>query len=114
AELAERTIVAELEAADARLQALKNVPPEYRSAVADAREYVRLRCDSWRARSATIRRSYAEQPRKPDGADDTAWRIHLQDRFRSDAVARANAEGSERASREAFARLVKFLATLRA
>ena len=39
AELAERTNVPTLEAVDARLEALRNVPPEYRPMVDDAREY---------------------------------------------------------------------------
>jgi len=108
-QLVEGTIVPELEAADARLKALTNVPPEHRAAVADAREFVRLRRESWRARGTTMRRNYAEQPRKPEGADDTAWRIQLQERFKSDAAARANAEGAERASREALQRVAKFL-----
>ena len=109
AQLIDETIVPQLQAADARLKALTNVPPEHRAAVADAREFVRLRCESWRARGTTIRRSHAEQPRKPEGADDTAWRIQLQERFRSDTAARGNAEGAERASREALQRVARFL-----
>jgi membrane associated rhomboid family serine protease len=109
ARLAEGTIVSELESADARLKALTNVPPEHQAAVADAREYVRLRCASWRARGMSIRRSYALQPRRPEGAEDTAWRIQLQERFKSDAAARANAEGAERASRDALQRVARFL-----
>lgn len=109
AQLAEGTIVSELEEADSRLKALNNVPPEHQSAVADAREYVRLRCASWRARGVAIRRTHAEPPRRPEGADDTAWRLHLHDRFRSDEAARANAEGAERASLEALQRVARFL-----
>jgi membrane associated rhomboid family serine protease len=109
AQLIEGTIVPQLQAADARLKGLSNVPPEHRAAVADAREFVRLRCESWLARGTTIRRSHAEQPQKPEGADDTAWRIQLQERFRSDAAARGNAEGAERASREALQRVARFL-----
>jgi membrane associated rhomboid family serine protease len=109
AQLVEGTIVPQLQAADARLKSLTNVPPEHRAAVADAREFVRLRCESWLARGKTIRRSYAEQPLRPDGADDTSWRIQLQERFRSDTAARANAEGAERASREALQRVARFL-----
>src|SRR5262249_27140928 len=49
ARLAEETIVFELQEADARLAALPNVPPEHQQVVADAREYLRLRSDSWKA-----------------------------------------------------------------
>jgi membrane associated rhomboid family serine protease len=111
AELAEGTIVSELKEADGRLEALTNVPPEHQSAVADAREYLRLRCASWRARGIAIRRSHGELPRKPDGADDTAWRLQLHARFRSDEAARGNAEGTERASLEALQRVARFMTT---
>jgi membrane associated rhomboid family serine protease len=107
ARLAEGNIVAELQAADERLKSLTQVPAEHRHAVADAREYVRLRCASWRARAEAIRHAYAEPPRKPDGADDTAWRLHLQDRFRSDTAVRARAEVAERASLDAFQRITR-------
>jgi membrane associated rhomboid family serine protease len=108
AQLAEGTIVSELEAADARLKALTNVPPEHQPALADAREYVRLRCASWRARSVSIRRSF-ERRGRPEGVDDTAWRLQLQAQFQSDAAARASAEGAERASLEALQRVARFL-----
>jgi rhomboid protease GluP len=111
AELAEGTIVSELKDADERLEALTNVPPEHQSAVADAREYLRLRCASWRARGMAIRRTHAEVPRKPEGADDTAWRLEMHARFRSDEAARGNAEGAERASLEALQRVARFMTT---
>jgi membrane associated rhomboid family serine protease len=114
AELAEGTIVSELQEADAHLKALTNVPPEHQAAVADAREFLRLRCASWRARGMAIRKAHGERPGKPQGADDTVWRLQLQTRFRSDEAARANAEGAERASLEALQRVAKFLTTLHA
>ena len=109
ARLAEGQIVSEFQQADARLKALTNVPTEHQTALADAREYVRLRSVSWAARGATVRRSYAKQPQKPEGADDTAWRIQLQEKFRSDSAARARAEGAERESLEALQRVARFL-----
>src|SRR5205823_6451579 len=84
AQLAERTIVPELQAADARLSDMKNIPPEHQGLVADAREYLRLRSASWRARSTAIRRTYAEPPKKPEGAKDGTWRLQMQARFKSD------------------------------
>jgi rhomboid protease GluP len=111
AELAEGTIVSELQEADGRLEALTNVPREHQSAVADAREYLRLRSASWRARGMAIRRTHAEVPRKPEGADDTAWRLQMHARFRSDEAVRGNAEGAERASLEALQRVARFMTT---
>jgi rhomboid protease GluP len=111
AELAEGTIVSELQEADGRLEALTNVPLEHQSAVADAREYLRLRCASWRARGVAIRRTHTDVPRKPEGADDTAWRLQMHARFRSDEAARGNAEGAERASLEALQRVARFMTT---
>jgi hypothetical protein len=111
AELAEGTIVSELQEADGRLEALTNVPLEHQSAVADAREYLRLRSASWRARGVAIRRTHTDVPRKPEGADDTAWRLQMHARFRSDEAARGNAEGAERASLEALQRVARFMTT---
>ncbi len=105
AQLAEGTIMPELQAADARLKALNNVPPEHQPLVADAREYLRLRCASWRARAEAIRRTYTGPRRAPEGAADASWRLQAEARFRSNMVAMGNAEGAERASLEAFQRI---------
>ena len=87
AQLADRTIVHELLTEDARLKSLTNVPPEHRAVVADAREYLRLRCASWRARAEGLRktltdpgakRSTAERrelaPDKRKRGSDRTWR----------------------------------------
>jgi hypothetical protein len=105
AQIAEGTIVPELQAEDSRLKALSNVPPEHQPIVADAREYLRLRCASWRARGEAIRRTYADPPRRPDRVENDEWRFRVQARFRSDMAARGNAEGAERASMDAFQRI---------
>jgi membrane associated rhomboid family serine protease len=105
AELAERTNVSTLQAVDARLEALRNVPPEYRPLVNDAREYLRLRCQSWRLRAAAIRRTDATLHRAHDRTADASSRFQAETRFRSDMVARGNAEGAERASLDAFQRI---------
>jgi membrane associated rhomboid family serine protease len=108
AKLAEGTIVPELQAADARLKTLTNVPPEHQPIVADAREYLRLRCTSWRVRGEAIRKTYADPPRRSEGAGATDWRMQVQARFRSDMLARGAAEGAERVSMEAFQRITRF------
>jgi membrane associated rhomboid family serine protease len=103
AQLAERTIVPELQAADARLKALEHVPLEHQGLVADAREYLRLRCTSWRARAAAIRRDL--DPRHaPGAAADAVWRLQAEARFRSNMTATGKAESAERSSLEAFSR----------
>lgn len=105
ARLAEGTIVTELQAADARLAAMSGVPPEHQPIVADAREFLRLRCASWRARAEAIRRTYGSQPDRPVGVEDAAWHLQLEKRFRADNVARGTAEAAERASMDALQRI---------
>jgi hypothetical protein len=105
AQLAERAIVPELQAADDRLKALTNVPPEHQRLVADAREYLRLRCASWHARANAVRRTHMNPPRAPEDAAHTSWRLQAEARFRSDMAVVGTAEGAERASLEAFQRI---------
>jgi membrane associated rhomboid family serine protease len=105
AQLAERTIVPELQVVGARLEALRRVPPEYQSLVSDAREFVRLRCRSWRLRADAIRRTDAAPHRAKDGTADAGWRLQAEARFRSNLIARGNAEGAERASLDMFQRI---------
>ena len=105
AQLAERIIVPELQATDVRLKALVNVPPEHQALVADAREYLRLRCASWSARADAIRKANAD-PREARGATATASRrLHGEARFRSNLAAMGKAESTERASLEVFQRI---------
>src|SRR5262245_18520417 len=78
AQLAERTIVPELLAADARLKALTNVPPEHQPIVADAREYLRLRCAAWKAHAEALRKARGMPERSPDAATDGSWRLQAE------------------------------------
>ena len=105
AQVAERKIVPQLQAADARLAALRNVPPEFQPLVADAREYLRLRSRAWRLRVDAIRRANAELLRGSERNMDAGSRLEAQARFRSDQAAMGDAEGAERASLEAFRRV---------
>jgi membrane associated rhomboid family serine protease len=105
ARLAERTIVPELQAADGRLKALVHVPPEHQGVIADAREYLRLRCASWRARADAIRRTHAGPREAPEGTTDASRRLHGEARFRSNMTAMGKAESAERVSLEAFQRI---------
>jgi membrane associated rhomboid family serine protease len=105
AQLAERTIMFELQGADERLAALKNVPPEQQPLVDDARAYLKLRGKSWQARAAAIRKTNPDLRKAPSPAADTHSRLQAEARFRSNQVALGNAEGAERAALEAFQRI---------
>jgi membrane associated rhomboid family serine protease len=105
AQLAERKIVPELQAVDARLTALKNVPPEHQAVVTDAHEYLRLRSNAWRYKADVIRRTNAAPLRSPERSMEASWRIEAQTLFRANQMAMGNAEGAERASLEAFQRV---------
>ena len=105
AQLTERTIMPELQAVDARLKSLSNVPPEHQALVADAREYLRLRDASWRARVEALRKVSPEPLRAPDGPRDASWRLQAERRFRSNLAVMGSVEGAERVSLEAFQRV---------
>lgn len=105
ARVAERTIVPELQAADARLVALKNVPPEHQPIVSEAREYLRLRGESWRVRAEAVRRMNSELRRRPEQGGDPTWRLQAEARYRSNLAAMGKAEGAERAALEAYHKL---------
>jgi membrane associated rhomboid family serine protease len=105
AQLADHTIVHELLTEDARLKTLTNVPPEHQAVVADAREYLRLRCASWRARAEALRKTSTDSRRAPEGPRDASWRLQAEARFRSNLAVMGSVEGSERVSLEAFQRV---------
>jgi membrane associated rhomboid family serine protease len=105
AALAERTIMPELEAVDSRLKALSNVPPEHQALVADAREYLRLRCASWRARAEAIRKTSSKSRPTPESAAGASGRLQAEARFRSNLAVMGSVEGAERVSLEAFQRV---------
>ena len=105
AQLAEQTIVPELQAADARLQALRHVPPEHQPLVTDAREYLRLRCASWCVRADATRVSGKAPNRPADGQVDARWRLQAEKQHRSNLNVAGKAEGAERGALEAFERV---------
>ena len=106
ADVADKTIVPELQAVDARLAALKNVPPEHQPIVAEAREFLRLRTESWRARADAMRRTHSNLRAAAAAGDrDTTWRVQAERRFRSSLAAAGKAEAAERTASEAFERL---------
>jgi membrane associated rhomboid family serine protease len=106
AQLIDRSIVPELEAADAHLMAIRGVPPEHRPLVADADEYLRLRSSSWRLHAESWRNKVKARRREADGtlSLDAGWH-QAKAQFRADAATRGKAEGTERASLEVLQRL---------
>ena len=104
ADLADRAIVPELEAADARMQALQHVPAEHQPLVGAVREFLRLRCASWHARAEALRRTH-KNLRAADVGGSTAGRVQAEGRFRSTMTATGKAEAAERVASEAFARV---------
>jgi membrane associated rhomboid family serine protease len=107
AQFVERTIVGDLQKADARLKALRNVPAEDQPLVTDAREYLRLRSESWHARAEAIRATNAEADAAAHGGADAHSRLQAEARFKSNLAAMGHAESTERASLEAFARITR-------
>jgi membrane associated rhomboid family serine protease len=107
AQYVERTIVGDLQAVDARLKALRNVPAEDQPLVTDAREYLRLRSESWHARAEAIRATNADADAVGRGGADAHSRLQAEARFKSNKVAMGHAESTERASLEAFARITR-------
>jgi membrane associated rhomboid family serine protease len=105
AALAERTIMPELQAVDTRLKTLSNVPPEHQAVVADAREYLRLRCVSWRACAEALRKTSSKSRQTPEGAAGASGRLQAEARFRSNLAVMGSVEGAERVSLEAYQRV---------
>ncbi|HXW04280.1 MAG TPA: rhomboid family intramembrane serine protease [Vicinamibacterales bacterium] len=83
AQLIDRTIMPELQAARSRLSALAGVPEEHRPIVARADEYLRLRGESWRLRADALHGASMTNLRKADAAEraslDAFARIRPED-----------------------------------
>ncbi|HJZ75706.1 MAG TPA: rhomboid family intramembrane serine protease [Vicinamibacterales bacterium] len=105
ARVADGTNVSELKAIDARLAALRHVPPEHEHLVSDARDYLRLRCEAWRLRADAVRKSNATPRKGADPLSSGQSRLQAEARFRSNLSAMGRAESAERASMTVFERL---------
>jgi membrane associated rhomboid family serine protease len=106
AQVIDRSIVPELESADAKLLAIRGVPPEHQPLVAAADEFLRMRTSSWRLQADTWRNRVKPRRREADGTlmSDASWR-EAKAQFRADAATRGKAEGADRASLELLQRL---------
>ena len=71
AQIIDRSIMPELQAAQGRMKAFEgdNIPTEYRPLVEGANEYLRLRDESWRLRSEALRKANMSALRKADRAE---------------------------------------------
>jgi hypothetical protein len=69
AEVIESAILPELTAARAHVESLDNVPLEQQTLVAACKEYLRLRDESWRVRSAALRRASMSQLGEADAIE---------------------------------------------
>jgi rhomboid protease GluP len=107
AELIERTIIPELQAADARLDALHGVPAEDATLLADGHDYLRQRSESWRLRVDGLRLAgkSAKGVVKSEGDSDVGFRTRAQTQYRAMLVALGKAEGAERDSLQTLDRL---------
>jgi membrane associated rhomboid family serine protease len=66
AEVIERSIIPEMQAARARIETLDNVLPEQQARLNASKEYLRLRNESWRVRSEAFRQSSMSMLREAD------------------------------------------------
>jgi membrane associated rhomboid family serine protease len=107
AELIDRTIVPELQMAAARLDTLHGIPAEDMPRMADAREFLRLRSESWRLRAQGLRLTSksVRGATKSDADSDMAFRQRAQEQYQSTLMALGKADGAERASFDALSRL---------
>jgi membrane associated rhomboid family serine protease len=109
AALIDRTIVPELQAAALRLDSLHGIPAEDMPRMADAREFLRLRTESWQLRAQGLRLTArsVRGAKKADGDTDVAFRQRAQEQYQSTLIAVGKADGAEHSSLEAFDRLQK-------
>jgi membrane associated rhomboid family serine protease len=108
AQMIDGTILPELRATDARLKSLDGVPHEQQSLVARAEEFLRLRAESWRLRADVLRKTNTLTARAGDSTEQatgTGSRLRAEAQYKAYMVTRGRAEGSERASLEAFRKI---------
>lgn len=107
ADLIDHAIVPELQAAGVRISTLHGVPREDERRMADAKEYVQLRSESWHFRAEGLRLSNRPVPAASMVAQNSAESFSARAESRHWSMQRAfgKAEGAERASLDALNRL---------
>jgi len=96
-------IVPELHAADERIGAVTGVPREDRPLVADARDYLRMRIESWRLRAQGLRES--AQTASADARDAATYRDRVSTRHRNASLMLGRAESAQRTALETLQRI---------
>ena len=84
----EQTIVPALQEADARVKSLQGVPREERPRVGAAREYLRLRVESWSLRARGLRETSAPVGAISSAEADARYKASLQVLGRADSAER--------------------------
>jgi membrane associated rhomboid family serine protease len=108
AQLIDRVILPDLQAADGRLKALQRVPREHQTLVADAEEYVHLRVESWRLRAQALRKAGAipDRDAKLMGPSaDAVWRARAEAQYRANMAMFGSSESAELAARQVLQRI---------
>ena len=108
AQLIDRTIIPELQAAHVRVEALDRVPSEHQPLVAGAEEYFRLRYESWRLRAEELRKTDMLKLRGAEGTElaaDEPWRLRAEALHTAKMLTLGKAESRERAALEALQRI---------
>jgi hypothetical protein len=108
AQLIDRTIEPELQAAEAHLKAVTGVPPEQQPLVASAEEYLQLRYESWRLRAESLRKTDTptlQEARDTEPASNESGRLRAEARLKANRIYLGKVEGAERASLEALRRI---------
>lgn len=108
AQLIDRTIVPELQAAEARLKTFDNVPREHQSLIAAAEEYLQMRHESWRLRAEGLRTISQGLLRQTEGAKPASVesrRVRAEALEKSVTLTLKKAESVERASLDALQKI---------
>jgi len=101
AALIDRTILPELKASQDRLQAIRKVPTEHGPILTDAKEYLRLRSESWRLRADGLRKielRALQTKREQEPIADASWRRSAEAQHRANLATIGNAEGKTHAA----------------
>ncbi|MGE5244207.1 MAG: rhomboid family intramembrane serine protease [Betaproteobacteria bacterium] len=106
ADLIERSIIPQLQAEETRINGLRGVPREDAPLVADARQYLQLRSQSWRLRATGLRAEGTPVNASSVGrGSNVTFREWAEARHHSTQRTLGKAEEAERASLQALDRL---------
>jgi rhomboid protease GluP len=106
ADVVEQSIVPQVQAAEVHMIALRGVPREDEHFVSDAREYFRLRIESWQLRVNGLRaQSAPADPSAMERGSKLSFRAWAEARYQATLRTMSKAEVAERASLQAFNRL---------